>query len=449
MVLFFPARALAQGCAGCGGCPASQQAAAKTAAPAEDEHCHWLEVKSVVADNPAAVAGVLAGDVLVSYNGRTVGCMNDFNLARATVRSESVVVVFRRGDKDMNFLLPAGKLGVYFNEWQKDVVPDKDAKVIKGVPSLSWESGKTNSFMGALEAVLVQQGVKYDYTFLSGVSGAAFRTHFFDTWCPSSPDATVGYNSAEAALAACGYEVTPLSVSGDGKNKPQVLAAIVKSIDAGMPVLAIDLIDMPEWGVITGYQKKGAELLCRSYFDKRKGYELAQKFPFMVYVLKKTGKAPDARASIRKSFAIVKENLTTPKYGEYHSGLAAFETWMARLTTTDFTSLDSAALTNVIQANYWTYSRVIDDRKTGMAWLDRVAKELPATAATTTDLKKLYEQEVDYFAPVLESLPCPGSVTRGDQWEPPVRMKQIMSLMQARQVEEQALAKWQALAAKD
>ena len=41
-------------------------------------------------------------------------------------------------------------------------------------------------------------------------------------------------------------------VSSDGKNKPQILDSIKKSIDGAMPVLAIDLIEMPEWGIIIG-----------------------------------------------------------------------------------------------------------------------------------------------------------------------------------------------------
>jgi hypothetical protein len=446
LMLLAPTASVAQSCGNRGGCGASQQAVVKTGVEAEDEHCHWLEVKSVVPDNAAASAGVKAGDVLVRYDGRTVGCQNDLNLARAAVKTESVPVVFRRGDKEMNYLLPKGKLGVFLNEWRKDVVPDPDAKIIKGVPALGWETEKMNTFMGALDAILKQQGAAGDYVFLCGASGAAFRTQFFATWCPSSPDPTCGFDAAEAALAACGYEPTVFHVSSDGKNKPAVLKAVRASIDAGMPVLAIDLIEMPEWGVITGYQKNGDELFCRTYFDKRKGYELAQKYPWAVYILEKAGKAPDEKASIKKSFGIVAENLSAEKYGEYYSGLAAFKTWTQRLSTDDFSAMDSTKLANAVQANNWIFDRIIRDRKTGMQYLDRIAEEMPELEPEMSDLTALYRQEVDLLEPVLDSLPCPGSVTRGEQWTQEIKMKEIQCLTQARAFEEQALAIWKELA---
>jgi len=412
----------------------------------DTEPCHLLEVRSVVPRGPAASAGVMAGDVLVKYDGRIVGCLADLNLARAAVTTESVPVAFRRGDKETSYLLPKGKLGVFLSEWRTDVVPDSDAKIVKGVPALGWDTGKMNSFMGALEAILKQQGATGDYVFLCGASGAAFRTQFFATWCPSSPDPTCGFDAAEAALAACGYKATVLHVSSDGKNKPAVLEAVRASIDAGMPVLAIDLIEMPEWGVITGYQKNGDELFCRTYFDKRKGCELAQKYPWAVYILKKAGKAPDGKASIRKSFGIVAGNLAAEKYGEYYSGLAAFDTWTRRLSTDDFAAMDSEKLANVVQANYWIFNRIVADRKTGIEYLDRIAEEMPELEPEMSDLTALYQQEVDLLDPLLDSLPCPGTVTRGDQWALEAKATEIQSLTQARSFEEQALAIWKELA---
>jgi len=271
-IIFFllPALVLAQNCAGC---PNRQ---------AEAEPCHWLEVTGVVPDGPAAQAGIRIGDALVNYDGKPMGCRTELAAAQAAVQVDSVVATFRHGNKELSFVLPKGKLGIYFAEWQNDVPPDSDAKLIGGVPNLSWN--EMNSFMGALEAIGHKLGDHVDYAFLCGVSGAAFRTHFFDTWCPSSPDPSVGYDAGAVTLKARGLSATWLHVSSDGKNKPQILTAIRKSIDAGMPVLAIDLVEMPEWGVIIGYQKNGEELLCRTYFDKHKFFEVAQKPAFNVEV---------------------------------------------------------------------------------------------------------------------------------------------------------------------
>ena len=419
----------------CPGCPDSG---------AESAPCHWLEVTGVVPEGPAAKAGVMPGDALVSYDGKPMGCRAELAAAQAAVQVDSVVATFRRGNKELNFVLPKGKLGIFFAEWMNDVMPDSNARLIVGVPSLSWN--EMNSFMGALSAIGHKLGDHAGYAFLCGVSGAAFRTHFFDTWCPSSPDATVGFDAGTVALKARGLNPTWLHVSSDGKNKPQILAAIRKSIDAGIPVLAIDLIETPEWGIIVGYQKKGEELLCRTYFDKRKGFEVAQKFPFVVAILKREGKVPDDGASINQGFGIVVQNLTTPKYGEYYSGLAAFDKWMARLRDDDFTKLDSAKLSNVIQANYWTFSRLVADRKTGIEYLNNVAQRMPGLEAKTAAVASLYQREVEALEPLLEELPCPGSVVPGWQWEKADRDKEIAALASARAIEEQTLPLWKELA---
>jgi hypothetical protein len=430
--------ALAQ-CNACGGC-----AKAAAAAPVESEHCHFLEVTSAVADGPAARAGIRTGDVLVKYNGLTVGCRTDLDNARENT-PESVPVVFRRGEKELSFLLPKGKLGIYFAEWQKDIVPDPDARIIPDVPATGWDKGM-NSFMGALAALQWSAGDRIDYPYLCGVSGAAFRLHFFDTWCPSSPDPTCGFDAAKVAMESRGLRWREYDVAPDGKNKPQVLAAIKTSIDSGMPVLAIDLIEMPEWGVITGYQKAGDDLFCRTYFDKRKGYEIARKFPRVVLVLEKKHDKVDDDACIRPSFRIVADNLTIEKYGEYYSGLAAFDKWIARLKTDDFTKLDSAQLSNAVQANNWIFNRLIADRKTGMEYLDLVAERLPETEPRVADLTAFYQQEVDLLEPLLERLPCPSSVTRPEQWTREIRDEEAAVLNRARALEAQALVAWKELA---
>ncbi|MBN2464295.1 PDZ domain-containing protein [candidate division WOR-3 bacterium] len=433
VICLLPVLALAQNCPGC---PNSG---------AESAPCHWLEVTGLVPDGPAAKAGIVVGDALASYDGKPMGCQAELNAAQAAVQVDSVVASFRRGNRFLNFVLPKGKLGIYVKEWMNDAQPDSDAKLIAGVPSLSWN--EMNSFMGALSAIGHKLGDHAGYAFLCGVSGAAFRTHFFDTWCPSSPDATVGYDAGTAALKARGLVPTWLHVSSDGKNKPQILAEIRKSIDAGMPVLAIDLIETPEWGIIIGYQKKGEELLCRTYFDKRKAFDVAQKFPFAVAILKRDGKTPDDGASIRQGFGIVVENLTSEKYGEYYSGLAAFDKWVARLRDDDFTKLDSTRLSEVLQANYWIYQRVIADRKNGIEYLDMVARRMPGLEHKTCALAALYQQEIDALEPLLEQLPCPGSVVPGWQWEKADRDKEIAALVKAREFEEQTLPMWKELAA--
>lgn len=431
-VLLAASAAMAQNCAVC---PNRQ---------AEAEPCHWLEVTGVVSDGPAAEAGIRLGDALVSYDGKAMGCRADLSAAQAAVQVDSLVATFRRGNKELNFVLPKGKLGIYFAEWQNDLPPDSDAKMIADVPNLGW--AQPNSFMGALEAVLHRLGDHSGYAFLCGASGAAFRLHFFDTWCPSSVDATCGFDAGTEALSARGLDVRWLEVASDGKNKPQIVDSIKKSIDAGMPVLAIDLIEMPEWGVIIGYQKNGEELLCRTYFDKRKGFEVAQKFPFIVGILRRTGTVPDADSSVRLSFGLIARNLTTEKYGEYYSGLAAFDKWVERLKTDDLSKLDTMKLANVVMANYTILNRLVADRKTGLEYLEHIGTGREDLEQPMADLTALYQQEVDLLGPLVEKVPCPGSVQKAGDWPQELKDAEIAALEKVRAFETQALPTWQGLA---
>ena len=405
---------------------------------------HWLEVTGVVPDGPAAQAGIRIADVLVSYDGKAMTSRADLSAAQAAVQVDSLVATFQRGNKELSVVLPKGKLGIYFAEWQNDLPLAPDARLIPGVPNLSW--AQPNSFMGALELVCHRLNDHIGYAFMCGVSGAAFRTQFFDTWSPSSVDATVGFDAGTEALSARGLDVRWLMVSSDGKNKPQILDSIKKSIDGAMPVLAIDLIEMPEWGIIIGYQNNGEDLLCRTYFDKRKGFEVAQKFPFLVGILRREGMVPDADSSVRLSFGLIVQNLTTDKYGEYYSGLAAFDKWILRLKTDDLSKLDSAKLANVVLANYVILNRLVADRKTGLEYIDHIGTGREDLKPPMANLTAFYQQEIDLLGPLVDKVPSPGSVREAADWPQGLKDAEVAALEKARALEAQALPTWQQLA---
>lgn len=433
-----------------GTCPSAATSGCGNAA-VETDHCHWLEVDGVVPGSIAEQAGIQPGDMLHSYGGRTVGCLNDLGAAREAATGEVVDVVFRRGGQELTARVARGQpLGVYLHEWLNDLVPDADAKLVRNVPSLSWSTGRTSSFMAALEAALYPLGDRAGYTYLSGVSGAAFRTHFFTDWCPSSPDPRCGYRTDLAAFASRGVTARDLPLATDGKNRPQLLKAIRASIDSGVPVLAwgIGAGDAAlEHAVITGYQKQGEELLVRSYGDRRKGYDLASNFPRQVTIIRR-GTVPDEIASCRKGFAIVAENLSTERYGQYYSGLAAFDRWLELLKADSFAGMDSAAFARVVRANYWLLVRLVSDRRTGLDYLGALTDFwLPRHAQTYSALAQLYAEEVDILGPLVSALPEPGAATRPEHWSADQKSRQITALERARELEAKALPLWQQLAA--
>ena len=405
-----------------------------------------LEVTGVMPGGASERAGIKADDILLSYDDKDIHSQAELAALKSAATRDSVEVRVKRGESLLTLRLPKGSLGVYVAEILPDLNFDPDARVIPGIARLRWGIGRENTFMGALETVLLRAGVDADYTFLCGVSGAAFRTHFSGTWCPSSPEPGCGFDATVPALAACGWTATARGVSSDGKDKPQITQAITAQIDSGRPVLAIDLIQTPEWGVIAGYQKAGQEFICRTYFDKRRGYELAQKYPFVVVFPHPQGSMPDKLLSYRASYRIALENLTTEKYGEYYSGLAAFDRWLMRLQSDDFTKLDSAGLSNVVQANYWILARISYDRKTARDYLARVAQAIPADKPLLDSLSGIYAREVELIDPAFPEIPCPGTVVKAEQWTPEMKAKEVAVLTQTRELESQALEVWRKLA---
>ncbi len=402
-----------------------------------------LVVQSVVTDGVGEKAGILPGDILLKYNGAALNTLKQLNEIKAEVKTESVEIVIVRDDKEISFEIPKGPIGVYLKELLPDLKYKNDAVVIKDIPKLDWATGKMNSFLACVELVANHMGIQKDYTWLDGISGAAFRLHFCQGWCPSSPDPTCGYNSGEAALKALGLQYKVMHLSSDGKNRPEIKKAIKASINKKIPVIAIDLIDVAEWGLVTGYQDNGEELICRTFFDKRNSYDIAQKFPWALYII--TGKKAMAKETdlYKQSYKTVLANLTTENYDQYFSGINAFDKWIEHLQKTDFAKMDSAQLDNAIMANSWIFDRLISDRADAAAYLESIAPKFPVFSSQLTDLANIYREESKMLEETEVNIPNSNIVKSSNEWTPAMRQDEVTLLQQAKTKEESALKIWQ------
>lgn len=402
-----------------------------------------LIVQNFVPDSPAEKSGILVKDIFLKYDGKPVNRLTELNEMKAELKSESVEITVLREGKELMIKLPKGQMGVYLKELLPDVKYKADAVVIEGIPKLSWGTGKINSFLACVELAANYLGIKKDYVEINGVSGAAFRLHFCKDWCPSSPDPTCGYNNGEDALKALGLEYKSYSLSSDGKNKPEIKKAIMQSIDKKMPVIAIDLIDALEWGLIAGYQNNGEEFLCRTYFDKRNSYEIAQKFPWALYVI--TGKkdiAKDAEV-YRQSFKTILANLTTENYGQYYSGINAFDKWIEHLEKSDFAKMDSQKFNNAVLANGWIFDRLIADRNIAGEYLVRVSEKIPELSSQIKELINIQQEEMKIFKETKIIIPNSNYMGSTDDWTAEMRQEEIALLQKAKAKEEAALKIWQ------
>ena len=162
-----------------------------------------------------------------------------------------------------------------------------------------------------------------------GFSGAAFRLQVSQgDWCPSACDATLGFELTAPMLKAVGYDLESYHNDSNfifsGKNRMK--NAIVKSIDQGIPLIAINLDGEMDWGVITGYDNGGKSLLFRRYNAADDTYVQAKAWPYCCMELfnKDTG-ASDPRVNILASFKLAVEIANTNIKDGYTIGFKAYD----------------------------------------------------------------------------------------------------------------------------
>jgi hypothetical protein len=407
-----------------------------------------LRVQGVVPGTPAEAVGVQEGDIFETYSGVAVHSLGELNAQKElTAKDDSVEIAVIRGAEHLTFRIPAGQIGVYLKEVLPDLEYREDAVVIDGIERLGWDTGKPNSFIAAVEAVARHVGADVDYTELNGISGAAFRLHFHKQWCPSSPDPGCGYPARNHVLDAAGFEYEFRHAdTGDTEAQEALRNEAVASIDRGMPVIAIDLIGVPEWGVITGYQDGGKELLCRTYFDRRSGYEIAQKFPWSICLLD-VPESAQVRFQPEDGFGVVVENLTTEEYNRYKSGLAAFDYWIEQLQTADFDAMDETRYRDEVSHSHaWIYDRLVSDRENGCEYLKRLAEKMPNKAGKLESLARLYREEAELLKPTEDVIVYAFNMKDRSDWSSEKRAEAVKRLGAAKVKEEAALALWRELA---
>jgi hypothetical protein len=333
-----------------------------------------------------------------------------------------------------------------------DVTKEKEMKtqlsradgvvVIDGVEKLSWESG-FNTAMGSIGAVARALGDDVSYEYLMGVSGTAFRLHFHQpNWCPSSPDATVGFDHTAPVMRALGYTTETIFSHADRPEEVRkVRETIVASIDRGLPVVATDLIAVPDWGVITGYADSGEHLVCRTYHDKTSEYSVAEKWPWIIMVIRGRQAAPDRQESIRKSLEIALTVSHTPAFGKYASGFAAYDRWVADLQdTARFAEAEEGEIGGRMHINGWCYRSLLDARTMAGRYLQEISEGFEADAgASLSRAVAAYGALVTTLKAGLPHAPMPWTPEAGGKWTQAMRDDEADVLRKAKAQEQEAI----------
>ncbi len=263
-------------------------------------------------------------------------------------------------------------------------------QVLEGVSTLGWGKDVECTFFGALDATLRYLKEPVDYTYLMGVSAAAFRLSFHQpNWCPSSPDAATNETYAMQVLNAVGYKGQFLNT--EMTSQKEINQTIRDEIDKGIPVVAIDVVKVADWGVVTGYQN--GKLICRSYWDKGDEYSVAEKDPWIILKIEKAGPAPPKIDSIRDSLKLAVDLSRKKEIDHYANGLAAYDAWVKDLENEDsFKGMDEATFMHYWHVNGWVYDSLFDARVAATRYLQSVKEEFSGKEkAAITDAAQRFE----------------------------------------------------------
>jgi len=388
-------------------------------------------------------AGAMEGDMILSYNGFPVTSFKQLSELKKNVNSEMVEIVLVRGMEEIEVETEKGALGVYLREFAQDHKVLEEAVLIEGIGELGWGIGMENSFLGCAVRLEEKFGNALSYSDLVGLSGYGFRTNFLAGYCPSSPDATVGYDVGSTLLERLGYSVkyiylakeTDLSGEYAQMSKADMQAEILNSIDQGYPVIAIDLIEIPEWGLITGYQSEGETLFCRTYFDKTQGYETAKKFPWVIVIIE--GKiTSDLIPIYDTSLDLAYEMYTTESYDKYFSGVKALEEWIEILRRSSFYyELDEKVSAEVFHANWWIFYSLWEAKYNALEYLKKNQGNFYRYSGIISELIDLYEAEVELTGEYAMKMPSPYDSGESAKWGTKNRLEQVKVLKKLLEME--------------
>jgi hypothetical protein len=304
------------------------------------------------------------------------------------------------------------------------------ARTLSNIGVLGWGISGETSFMGALARVMEYYKEKIDYVDLMGFSGAAFRINIAQpNWCPSAPDMFPRTHFAKYF----GYELSPYFNHEDDEKKrtekqKELYKLIKRELSQEHPVLGIDMVKIPEWGIITGI--KGDTLYCRTYYDGfDKDYDLnnlpeyneAEKEPWGVYTIVRIGMPMDRKKAIKECMKWALQHWSLGKIEEkdkeyYANGINAYEVWINQLLEeerhrytheqmhqrvtedTFFQFLDTNPYLMNMQANAWMYNAYYDARVTAVKFLDRISSEYTGAAQDLLLLlMEQYKKVVEYM----------------------------------------------------
>ena len=313
---------------------------------------------------------------------------------------------------------------------------ETDEKVfIADIPPLNWGMNHDTSFIRATQFALNSIGENFSYTFLMGVSGAAFRFHFNPDWCPSAADVTTGFDVSSVLFKSLGYECKLHSIDDSRLEDIQALyKEIIAQINCGIPIVAINLKMCPEWGIITGYLKKQPGIICRTYYDDDDNYSMAEHAPWLSFFIGEKGEALKRGVMFRDSLNIAVQLAKTDAFDQYYSGFQALEKWMDALNR--HSSKLKEGVFEEHEVNLTLVIGLLDSRRAAIEYLHLMNRNHALNSGDI--IIDNYKKE----AAILENLlgkVLPSFDTGQKEWTAEIIKKQVDTLSQVLELEEDTI----------
>lgn len=419
--------------------------ATKDATP--EELTFHSTVRDAVRQLPESERAITLLFYLGGYSHAEVGVMLDLPVSTVKSRLYSARLRLRERMAVMEQTLTQNAPGETFRQ-----------KVLNRVQKLSWETSGDCTFGGALVSATAVTPYPQDYQTILGVTGLAFRTRWFQgppeiqRWCPSSPCGEFP-EECEAARQATGWKLRYEKAEGQGE---ELTPQIKSSIDKGLPILAFD--EQKNIGVICGYEDDGRTVLMNTYFSK--GENLRQpiaNLPMFVMFLDEHTDPLTRRDAALQGITMGVNNFHRrhdPADDEtkgYWHGSEAFVHWAEDIGLYD--TLTEGEQGFLFFVSWWNFTSLADCRRHAGPFLRQTIPLVrQATRAGLERAAALYEREADLLARTYVQKDVFLGHWTGktlNDWTAEVRENERKLLMEARDIEAEAIEILQAALAQE
>lgn len=316
------------------------------------------------------------------------------------------------------------------------VTDTKERVFMDHIPRLEWGKGTDNSFIKSAQLALNALGEDYSYTYMMGISGAAFRFHFHPEWCPSAADSTTGFDVSRVLFKSLGYKSDLHSINDKSLDDIRSLYQKIKNqIDRGKPIVAINLKTCPEWGIITGYLKNRPGILCRTYFDESVEYSLAEHAPWLTFFIGEKGIPLADEVLFKNSLIIAAELAKTEAFGVYYSGFHALKKWREELWK--YAESLKGDLFEAHAVNLTLFISLLDSRQAAVEYMEMMRGTLKLKKGDS--IIEGFRKEVNLLKDTGRNL-LPSFREGADRWTPEIIRKQAEVLDQILSIEKEIIS---------